>query len=324
MFLRRGESRSVISSRQSTPNPSQMRDQELVDEMYLSRNAYDAHGPYDVDFDSTATGPSRSPPIPYDDPYGDDYTAPVAEPSSNNLAFPSKSPLSRSSGSGRGYDRGEHHGRGRGRGRDRDRGGQRDRGRGRRGGNGYRSSQQHTDTATELDDSRGRTARSLSPTSSAIARATGQVAYHGLQHQQQQQQSFSSMYPDAHGNGNSWGYNHMQPPSQFPQHQYGYMQQPYQAHMQAPLVQPHINPRFASAFGIAINTMQQLNQIPSTVQQHNSPQNTTTHPTVGATSNPNLISTGNNLPGSFHWTDEWTVHHGNPASHPGGETKNIG
>ena len=302
-----------------------MRDQELSDEVCLSRNAYDAHGPYDVDFDSTA-GPSRPPPIPYDDPYGDNYTAPVAEPliirSASSLS--SKPSLDRSSGNGRGYDRGEHHGRGRGRDRDRDRGGQRDRGRGRRGGSGYRSSQQRMDTPTEFDNSRGFTTRSLSPTSLAIARATGQGPYNGSsRHQQQQQQSFSPMYLDAHGNGSSWGYNHVQPQARLQQDQYEYMQQqPYQlqqAYMQAPLVQPHINPRFASAFGIAINAIQR-NQISSTVQQQNSAQNTMTHPT----DNPNSASTGDNLPrprSSFHWTDEWTVH-SNP--YPGGETKNIG
>ena len=308
MFLRRGESRSrsAISSRQSTPNPSQMRDQELADEMYLSRNAYDAHGPYDVDFDSAA-GPSRPPPIPYDDPYGDDYTVPVAEPSSISSAssIDSKSFLGRSSsGSGGGYDRGGHRGKGRGRGRGRDRGGQRDRG---RGGSGYRSSQQHMDTPTEFDDSQSHTTRPLTPTSFAIACATGQMPYNASQHQEQHQQSFSPMYPDALGNRSSWGYNHVHSQAQF-QPQYGYMQQLQQTHMQAPLVQPHINPRFASAFGIAINAMQQFNQMPSTIQQQYSPQNTTTHLTVGATGNPNLVTAGDDGPrSSLHWTDEWKV-----------------
>ena len=311
MFLRRGESRSrsVISSRQSTPNPSQMRDQELADEMYLSRNAYDAHGPYDVDFDSDAAGPSRPPPIPYDDPYGDEYIVPVAEPSSISSAssIDSKSFRGRSTaGSGGGYDRGGHHGKGRGRGRGRDRGGQRDRG---RGGSGYRSSQQHMDTPAEFDDSQSRTSRPLTPTSFAIACATGQMPYNASQHQEQNQQSFSPMYPDALGNGSSWGYNHVQSQAQF-QPQYGYLQQLQQTHMQAPLVQPHINPRFASAFGIAINAMQQFNQMPSTVQQQHSPQSATSHFTMGASGNPNLATNGNNVPGprsSSHWTDEWKV-----------------
>ena len=286
-----------------------MRDQELADEMYLSKNAYDAHGPYDVDFDSGA-GPSRPPPIPYDDPYGEDYTAPAAEPSSISSAssLDSKPFFGRSSGSDRGFDRGAHHGRGRsrGRGRGRSRGGQRDRG---GGGSGYRNSQQHMDTPTEFDDSQSRTTRPLTPTSFAIACATGQMPYNTSQHQEQQQQLFSPMYPDALGDGSSWRYNHVQSQAQF-QSQYGYLQQLQQAQMQAPLVQPHINPRFASAFGIAINAMQQLNQVPSTVQQHYSLQNTTAHPTVGATATPNLTTTGNNMPGphpSFHWTDEWKV-----------------
>ena len=318
LLLRRAESRSrsVVSSRQSTPNPSQMRDQELVDEMYLSRNAYDAHGPYDMDFDSSAAaGPSRPPPIPYDDPYGDDYTAPVAEPSNMGSASSLDSKPFQGSGSDRGNDRGERQGRGRGRGRNRgkDRGVPRDRGRGGRGEGSHQSSQQHNDrmdTPTEFD---GHSTRSLSPTSLAIARATGQAPTYGSQYQQHQQQSFSPMYPDAHGNGSSWGYNHVQAQAQFQQHQYGYMQQPYQpqhAHMQAPLVQPHINPRFASAFGIAINTVQQPNQIPFT------PQNTTTHPNVGATGSPNLVL-GNNAPGprsSFHWSDEWKADRGSSTS----------
>jgi len=328
IFVRRGESRSlsVANSRQSTPNPSQMRDQELADEMYLSRNAYDAHGPYDVDFDSgAAAGPSRPPPIPYDDPYGDDYTASVAEPSNIGSAssFDSKQSPGRSFGSGRGYDRGEHQGRGRVRGRGRDRGGQRDKGKGGRGGGGYRSSHQHSDrkdAPTEFDDSGSRTTRSLSPTSLAIARATGQVPYNGLQHQHvQQQQSLSPMYPD-HVNGGSWGYSHIQP-----QHQYEYMR-PYQrqqAHI--PLVQPHINPRFASAFGITVNAMQQVNQMPLAVQQQYPPQKMATEPTVSAPISPNLVPTSDNASAprsSFHWTDEWKAVQA--SSYPGEESKNIG
>ena len=305
-----------------------MRDQELADEMYLNKNAYDAYGPYDMDFDSaTAAGPSRPPPIPYEDPYGDDYTAPVEQPSSagSTSSFDPKSFHGRGSGSGRGYDRGEHQGRGRGRGRGRDRGGQRDRGRGGRGGGGYRSSQQHGDrlhTAIEFGDSQSHKTRSLSPTSLAIARATGQVS---SQHQPQQQQTFSPMYPDAHENRNSWTYNHVQPQAQFQQYQYGYTQQPYQPEQALPVVQPHINPRFASTFGIAMNAMQQLNQTPSTIQQQYLSPNTTTHPTVGAISSMNL---SHNTPGtthsSFHWTDDWKVDHGSPTSYSGGESKNTG
>ncbi|RXW22690.1 hypothetical protein EST38_g3166 [Candolleomyces aberdarensis] len=67
MKRKRGESRSRSVTRDPTPNPSHMRDQELVDDAFLSRGAYDEHGPYDLDF--RAPGPSRPAPIPYDDPY---------------------------------------------------------------------------------------------------------------------------------------------------------------------------------------------------------------------------------------------------------------
>ena len=289
-----------------------MRDQELADEMYLSRNAYDAHGPYDMDFDSgPAAGPSRPSPIPYDDPYGEEYTAPVAEPSNIGSAidstslFDSRPSFGRGSGGGRGYDRGEHQGKRRGQGKDRR--GQRDRGKSGRGGGGYRSSHQHSDrkdARSEFDDSRSSTTRSLSPTSLAIARATGQAPH---------QQSFSPMYAEARGTGSSWGYDYMQPQAQY---QYGYMQQPYQpqqVHMQGPLVQPHINPRFASAFGIAINAMQQFNQ-------------NMTASDVSTSASLNLAPTSNNIPGprsSFHWTNEWKAEQGSPASHHEVESKNI-
>ncbi|KAJ7651634.1 hypothetical protein DFH06DRAFT_549148 [Mycena polygramma] len=66
---RREESRasSVTMSRQSTPSPAVMRDQDLS---YMERNPYDDHSPYDDDF---VPGPSRPAPMPYDDPYSDDY-----------------------------------------------------------------------------------------------------------------------------------------------------------------------------------------------------------------------------------------------------------
>ncbi|KAF8808090.1 hypothetical protein BYT27DRAFT_6602260 [Phlegmacium glaucopus] len=128
------------------------------------------------------------------------------------------------------------------------------------------------------------------------------------------------MYPN-HGNGGLWGYNHMQP-----QHQYEYMQpyQPQQAHVQVPLVQPHINPHFASAFGIAINAMQQVNQMPPAVQQQYLPQNMAVHPAVGASVSQNLVPTSNNAPpphSSFHWTEDWKANQG--SSYPVEESKNI-
>ena len=45
--LRRGESRaqSVVSPRYTTPTPSQMRDQDLTDELLFGASAYDEYGP---------------------------------------------------------------------------------------------------------------------------------------------------------------------------------------------------------------------------------------------------------------------------------------
>lgn len=64
---RRG--RSVSSSRQCTPTPSRIHIDDTVQDTYHGANPYDAHGPYDDDYH--VTGPSRPPPIPYDDPYAD-------------------------------------------------------------------------------------------------------------------------------------------------------------------------------------------------------------------------------------------------------------
>ncbi|KAG6814151.1 hypothetical protein H0H92_002146 [Tricholoma furcatifolium] len=71
MKRKRGESRShsvAASSRHTSPVPSQSYDMEQT--AHFSRNPYDEHGPYDVDF---GAGPSRPPPMPYDDPYADNF-----------------------------------------------------------------------------------------------------------------------------------------------------------------------------------------------------------------------------------------------------------
>ncbi|KAG6817931.1 hypothetical protein H0H87_012399 [Tephrocybe sp. NHM501043] len=56
---KRAESRApsvAASSRQSTPTPSQMYDQDMEEARQFSRNPYDEHGPYDLDF---SAGPSQ-------------------------------------------------------------------------------------------------------------------------------------------------------------------------------------------------------------------------------------------------------------------------
>ncbi|RPD82296.1 NAF1-domain-containing protein [Lentinus tigrinus ALCF2SS1-7] len=212
--------RSVMSSRHSTPVPSRMRDQDMLDDPYGGTSSYAEPRPSnDMDL---AAGPSRPAPIPYDDPYSDAYgTAPpefVSEEEEDRKPPLSPSQASRGHGRGRGRGRGgpvrdvpyhrEEHGGGRGRGRVRN-----DRGRGRGRGRG-RADPDHT-------------ARALSPTSFAIARATGQYA------------DGSAVSPVTNGGGGGWGY------PQYPMQSFDFTF-PYQF----PQVQPHINPRFASNFAM--------------------------------------------------------------------------
>src|SRR5436190_12724171 len=51
-----------------------MRDQNSADS-FLENNPYAEYGPYDIDF--TSAERSRPPPMPYDDPYADDYQLPM-------------------------------------------------------------------------------------------------------------------------------------------------------------------------------------------------------------------------------------------------------
>ncbi|KDR85704.1 hypothetical protein GALMADRAFT_132365 [Galerina marginata CBS 339.88] len=325
---KRGESRarsvigSASNSRQGTPNPALMRDQELADEGYYTRNAYDERGPYDIDystpgpsssFSSTSggdAGSGRPAPIPYDDPYGDEYTAPDVVDREARASAPAstgggstfngsnvlRDAARDSRGGGRGRDR--QGDRGRGRGRDRDRGGpghrDRERGRGRGAGaggsgrGGFQSQSQRYGGGGSIDrqtenmpqvDAYGprsnsqdiNTRRSMSPTSLAIARATGEMdgPYPGREqneellrarHQQrlQQQHWIQAGMPNGYPmNGQfpfptnfSYGVQHHQQGYQPQLHQPGFMMHPGAGGGGG--VQPHINPRFASAFGMGM------------------------------------------------------------------------
>ncbi|KAI0094439.1 Gar1/Naf1 RNA binding region-domain-containing protein [Irpex rosettiformis] len=227
------------SSRHTTSGPSRSQD-PYTDDLY-GANPYEA-AYNDMDF---GAGPSRPPPMPYDDdPYSDSYGLPegststtalqttVAQPVSPTLPTSSMhNPYEQPRGRGRaGRDRG------RGRGQDRRRG---DRGRGRGRGRGTSGSGQYghgRHPSSASDDRNSQTERSISPTSMAIARVTGQFG-DGSSHQgQHYQQPVDS----------TWGYQY---PNQYPS-DYGY-QQSY--------VQPHINPRFASMFGINMYPQQMQN-----------------------------------------------------------------
>ncbi|VDC05793.1 unnamed protein product [Peniophora sp. CBMAI 1063] len=65
----RRTSQEPSSSRFSAPTPSQMRDSEMSGDSMYSSNPYDEHGVYD----DPGAGSSRTAPLPYDDPYSDDF-----------------------------------------------------------------------------------------------------------------------------------------------------------------------------------------------------------------------------------------------------------
>ena len=204
--------------------------------------------PYDgAYFDMEAgAGPSRPPPIKYDDPYSDSYGLPdppiasgsalasdIREEQDSSISY--LQDRSRGRGRGRGSARDGLGQRGRGRGRDRPRDRGRGRGRGRGSGSDHWGAGAQYQGMHNSEDYPG-LARPLSPTSAAIARATGQYS-EAAGYLAQRGGVNGSASPSV---DNDWGYqqysNHMD-------YNFGYQQ---------PFVQPHINPRFASQFGMSI------------------------------------------------------------------------
>ncbi|KAI5122371.1 hypothetical protein M0805_004128 [Coniferiporia weirii] len=258
---------SATSSRFSTPTPSQMHDHEMAEDNLYGTSPYDEYGPYDMD---VIPGPSRPSPLPYDDPYQDIPTSISSEPTSVRLGEDKQNVLDRRRDfgheNGRGRGRGRERGRGRGRGREdgrqyRGRGGDSGggRGRGSSGTFGGGSTEPRSRRASiSRNDSVGPSIpRSLSPTSMAIARATGMYAdgstFINMETPPLPPQPTSSMH-------NTWqqtSYGHEYGTT--PQPLYG--GQPFQQQQQA-FIQPHINPRFASAFGIDMNFLQSQQYTP--------------------------------------------------------------
>ncbi|KZT08717.1 NAF1-domain-containing protein [Laetiporus sulphureus 93-53] len=256
--------RSIASSRHATPIPSQMRDQDMADELY-GTNLYDNSGPVN-DMDIGA-GPSRPVPMPYDDPYSDHYG--VVDSHKPPVPLSSNAPHAHTSrgytdgrhaqdrnpnggracidrGRGREHRNGSSHGfgrrddRGRGRGRDRDRRrGDRGRGWGRARddrGSAWGADDWSRQQSLQPDEYDPRQQRSLSPTSLAIARATGQFADGTV---------MGSNLPSPSGgassmNGTGWNDSQYSDQQQYDV-SYSYQNQ---------FVQPHINPRFASSFAM--------------------------------------------------------------------------
>lgn len=217
---------SMSSSRRTTPAPSQSHYNDDINKIFNGANPYDAHGPYDDGY--RAAGPSRPAPIPYDDPYADEVKVDIVK-YEEDLNGPSTE--ARLFGREPEKNFGDHRGRGRGRGRGHDRGGgARDRGRGR--GRGRQRSwgesrwSQPNPTAPSMESYNTSTSIPLSPTSNEIERTINQPV--GI-----------PSYPlQPFSPSPTWDFQ----PGGFQGHQFGQQQQQQS-------IQPHINPRFASAFG---------------------------------------------------------------------------
>jgi H/ACA ribonucleoprotein complex non-core subunit NAF1 len=84
LCVRRSGSRA--SSRAATPGASARRDYDYSGDTFGgSSNPYDEHGAYDMNY---GAGPSRPPPIPYDDPYSDSFTsAPTDADGEGSMTF---------------------------------------------------------------------------------------------------------------------------------------------------------------------------------------------------------------------------------------------
>ncbi|KZT30776.1 NAF1-domain-containing protein [Neolentinus lepideus HHB14362 ss-1] len=251
----RGQSLPPSSaSRPATPTPQQMHDQDLgAADLSYGSNPYDEYSPYNVDSSSSQ---ARVAPLPYDDPYSDTYDMNMVPSQSQSVAakkeeegtfgIPPSSSHSQQGSRGRGRGRGQNtkfgreiNGRGRGSRRDKP---NRGRGRGRQSGpqDGARDLQHHQSYAPQGDQEYNpRMPRSASPASLAIARATGQYA-NGTS--SAPQNAYSS-----NASNNYWSYQQQASSYQGNNAAYGYQQS---------FVQPHINPRFASAYGYQFNGVQ--------------------------------------------------------------------
>ncbi|EIW86990.1 NAF1-domain-containing protein [Coniophora puteana RWD-64-598 SS2] len=196
-----------------------------------SANPYDAHGPYDDGYG--VAGPSRPPPMPYDDPYAESPTVQdvQTEDVPSGGSFENRGPSSYNGAAGR-PPRGRGRGRGRGRdgpdmrGRDRGRGGRR-RGSGQYGdrgpgwGGGDRMATAHPPKHETYD-------RQVSNSSSSPSGLPATNVAMG----QQPYESYNHGYSQYGGQGyhNASGYG-----------------------QQMNFVEPHINPLFAAAaFGMPV------------------------------------------------------------------------
>lgn len=226
----RERSMSASSSRHSTPVPSQMRDQDMMTESVLNKSAFDEHGPYDLDY---GAGPSRPTPKPYDDPYSITFSTSNPEGSTTDSRMGERSERPVTSKDGNHFHSSQARVRGRGRGR------------------GKRITS-HSQSAFARDGSHRHFTSAASPRIDTYDPRSPQESFPTPFMRAQGNQAFT--FTPSGNAGSTWGYP--EPSFGQSQNQQSYMfpGQSYQASYVPPstFVQPHINPRFASAFGFQL------------------------------------------------------------------------
>lgn len=245
-----------------------MRDEDMMNESILNKSAYDEHGPYDLDYDA---GPSRPTPKPYDDPYSDAYNAPKSEDVGTSGRHPrTDGERTRPFGS---RDRDFSHladSRGRGRGR----------GRGKRGTN-VRGSFSRGNRYPPFNNSVGADSEEYDPRMPLESLPSPHLQEHNSY-------PFSFVPPAANASADpTWGYSNQALGQSQNQQPYLYPGPSYHAPYVQPstFIQPHINPRFASAFGLRAAS-------DTPAYTHASPASTTTPPI-------STLAQG--------WTEQWSV-----------------
>ncbi|KAG7099654.1 hypothetical protein E1B28_001480 [Marasmius oreades] len=240
---KRGGSRA--SSRQSTPTPAHMRDQDLNDVYHMGKDAYAERGPYDADYGGQA--PSRPAPRPYNDPYSDEFSVPSSSTTASSPIHSASQP-----GSATGSQL-EDEMRNRVRG-SRGRGGQ-----GRRRSGVFDRSQNRSQTPSETRHNDVHASYPFGP-----------------QHHAQQYQ-----FPHLQQQMPQWPY----PPNMSTDMQFSGIS--FQQHS----TQPHINPLFASQFGLPMGFGQMQHSPPSMRPEQSM--------SVPSAANP-----------ASHWSDQFTVYDG--------------
>jgi H/ACA ribonucleoprotein complex non-core subunit NAF1 len=230
----------------------------MNDYSFSGASLYDEHGPYDMDLSASI----RPPPLPYDDPYSDAYLNRASTAEAVPAASSSQNAHTAEKGQASNYGQETKMRRGRGRGRGDVRRVRRPtptfgprgwgRGRGSRDrGHGTVSESEmrpipingHTPpTQSEVGRLISQLAGSRpTPSPLSMTMATGQP-FNGTEYA-------PSASPVTHA-GNGWSFEQSQ---QYPMQSYAIDPRWYQY----PYVQPHINPRFASAFGLNVMGMTQ-------------------------------------------------------------------